>query len=744
MKKKFTILLVALICNIKIVYCQTEKSVSVASEEYTSIPKLHTLTPPHFYKPFNPLAANEIQQLDTLTTDERKLIKNAVDPVAVGMVRVLKMPIIFDLKSIAIPERGEVSINGGRLTRVNNDTLAFTTCIRSEKADEIRVYFKEGFLPHGVQVNLFGKDDYAFTQKGLNGEIEKEGFYTTTTFSDYVIVQVIIPLKKIVHDVRFTISKITHVENRGNANYTNKPMADCYRDANCITTSTFPFINQLQNAVAAIYIPQANGSLVYQCTGSLVNDSRNQDFQPFFLTANHCFSTQASVTNIEVRFNYWSTSCNSGQSNPVQNQIIVNGANLIRTSTQNDFTLLLLKEKPGGSRTYLGWTTASVPDNQILRSVHHPEGTFQKYSRHQNNTSPSYTCVYNGMPVNTNHYLFTETLNGQTFGGSSGGAIINDNGQIVGQLLGVCPGSVTDLCNYNSYYNNWGKFSSSYNNNNLQYWLYNGGATVTMSTNPASALNFGAIAAGATASKDVIVSNTGTRLNNLNLEAGNATITGSNASKFLISGSNFLYLPPNSSDNFTIKFTPAYPGPYTATLNIPNNADNITGSKTITLTGCGVPVQPDKIIGIVKPSNGLQYTYSIAALPGATSYSWSYTGGGTISPNGTTCELIATTSGILSVKANVSCGSGLSQSLSLNVVDGISIYPNPAISQLTIEYGGNQALMRYEVFNVTGQLISSGNFTGRKILQIGHLARGVYYIKFFKDNNFELRKFEKM
>ncbi len=122
----------------------------------------------------------------------------------------------------------------------------------------MRLYFEAGFLPVGVKVNLFGKGDYAFTQQALSGEIEKEGFYTTTTFSDYVIVQVVIPVYKTEPNVHFSISKISHIENKDIPGYNSRPTADCYRDANCITPVFFPHIESFQRAVTALYFISNN------------------------------------------------------------------------------------------------------------------------------------------------------------------------------------------------------------------------------------------------------------------------------------------------------------------------------------------------------------------------------------------------------------------------------------------------------------------------------------------------------
>src|SRR5439155_2658070 len=61
----------------------------------------------------------------------------------------------------------------------------------------------------------------------------------------------------------------------------------CEVDASC-------YPNSLNNAVGRILFND-NGEFV--CTGTLLND-RAQDFAPYFLTANHCVSTQTIAQTV--------------------------------------------------------------------------------------------------------------------------------------------------------------------------------------------------------------------------------------------------------------------------------------------------------------------------------------------------------------------------------------------------------------------------------------------------------------
>lgn len=553
---------------------------------------------PVFFALRSDLGAKEKHLLDTLTQEERNSIEESFQPPAVGVIRDLKQTVSFYLNPADIPMEGDMSVAGGRLTRINKETLVFTTFFQSLKADEIRVFFAEGNFPEGVQVNIFSDNDYAFTQTELSGKIDEYGFYTTTTFADHLTLQVVIPLEQLDEELYFVISRIIHVDN----SYLPEEFRSCYLDANCSTANSYTHIEGLRNSTGRLYFPV--GSLYYLCTGNQVNDIRAKDWQPFLLTANHCFSTQTSAAGLEARFYYWSTSCNSGVVNP--SHIIRNGANLIATNSQTDFTLVLLKQY--GASSFLGWSASSVANNTVLHSTHHPGGTLLKYQRMQNKTSPGFSCT----GFSTANYHYTQTTHGQESGGSSGSATVDADLRIRGQLYGWCYLDGADKCDYDTYYNMWGRFDVTYNNNNLQYWLYNGGASVAMATSPSSSHNYGNVSVGSFSNLTVTVTNTGTRPNYMNLQAGSATLSGTHASQFSIIGGNYLYLAPGESGTFTVRFTPTSTGTKTATFTIPHNADNIASPRTITLTGTGAsaPNPCANIISLGSGGSGNAKTYS--------------------------------------------------------------------------------------------------------------------------------------
>ena len=112
------------------------------------------------------------------------------------------------------------------------------------------------------------------------------------------------------------------------------------------------------------------------------------------------------------------------------------------------------------------------------------------------------------------------------------------------------------------------------------------------------------------------------------------------------------------------------------------NPANITAATTVVVRyvdGCGngsnvsftvnpLPGTPGAISGTTTPCNGVSTTYSISAASAATSYTWTYSGGGTPSGSGTSVTLSPTSSGTLSVTATNSCGNSSTTTLAITVV----------------------------------------------------------------------------
>ncbi len=125
-------------------------------------------------------------------------------------------------------------------------------------------------------------------------------------------------------------------------------------------------------------------------------------------------------------------------------------------------------------------------------------------------------------------------------------------------------------------------------------------------------------------------------------------------------------------------FTPSVAGvggPYTITYSYTDgNTCNNSSSQQTTITNCVPPAQPGNITvtgGITKVCPGNNRTYTISAVPGATSYTWTPPIGGTITSGQGTVSITVnftpsfTASDTVRVIATNSCGSSPQQKLAV-------------------------------------------------------------------------------
>jgi hypothetical protein len=183
---------------------------------------------------------------------------------------------------------------------------------------------------------------------------------------------------------------------------------------------------------------------LYICSGGLINNTAN-DRTPYFLTANHCISSDRVAATLEAYFR-WSigcyATCPTQWADPVGVPRTL-GASVVATNRTGDFTLLLLGQPAPTGTELLGWSSQPVAftDGAGLYRISHPSGAPQAYSEHRVDTSAG-TCT--SWPRGS--WIYSRDVVGATEGGSSGSPVVNGAGLVVGQLSGACGTNLNNNC----------------------------------------------------------------------------------------------------------------------------------------------------------------------------------------------------------------------------------------------------------------------------------------------------------
>jgi hypothetical protein len=357
------------------------------------------------------------------------------------------------------------SFQRGVIRRTDEGRIVWTAGISAPDASAVRIRFTEFSLPDGSELYVYNLHGFAAGPYVGLGPMHSGDFWTPVVPSQEAYLEVrTIPGAANLSKASLTIEEVAYMEfQEPEAWPLLAPNAECVTDVNCvsfpsITASdggTYSLTDVLSGAVAHMVFSK-DGS-TYACSGGLViNDSR--DFTPYFLTANHCISAQASAESLVTYWDYKTSSCNSSYPSRYLFPSAL-GSNLLATSSDTDFTLLRLTGLPPGSRWFLGWTPEdhSWDEGALVYRVSHPKGSPQMASVHSIIGSP-HLC--SSLPQGSFNY--SRDLLGAIEPGSSGSPSVLASGQIVGQLLGLCGHNPGDACDSESNQTVDGNFAATY------------------------------------------------------------------------------------------------------------------------------------------------------------------------------------------------------------------------------------------------------------------------------------------
>lgn len=241
-----------------------------------------------------------------------------------------------------------------------------------------------------------------------------------------------------------------------------KNSASCNLDASC--TSDY---QTTRDAVARMMYTHSDGK-THLCTGTLLNNNKD-DFTPYFLTANHCISTQAAASTLVTTWFYRARSCNATVPS-LDAMVRSDGATLLYATPTTDSALLQLNQMPPAGVTFAGWDARSSGEvGDAVYGLHHPNGDLLKYSvgavtgySNCGSSGSNAPGCNNGDASNTAYY-HVRFSQGTAEGGSSGSGLFRNN-----RLIATLRGG-QGVCLASTIYT-YGRFDKVFNDR-IWHWL---------------------------------------------------------------------------------------------------------------------------------------------------------------------------------------------------------------------------------------------------------------------------------
>lgn len=375
----------------------------------------------------------------------------------------------------------DVLENGDRIWRLN---------IISAGAKTLNFVFDDFYLPNGAKLYLYN-DEKSDLLGAYTSSQNREDRQMGTWFvdGDNIWIEYYEPapqeglgsiqIAKVVHGYR-SVSQSAAAKGLNDS-------GDCNQDVDCSIGTDFDGMKDVLKRSVGLFIVGGSGV----CTGTLINNTDN-DNAPYFLTANHC--NAGNPGSWAFRFNWVSpnpscattTSSTNGSSNQT-----ASGATILAANTKTDFMLVNIDANlpTSWNLVWAGWNRSATDIPVFTVGIHHPAGDIMKVCR--DNQPPIRTAINFDIP-NTFVWRVADWDLGVTEGGSSGSALFDQDGRIVGQLAGgaaACSGT-----NDNNQPDFYGRMDTSWdfgttNSTRLSNWLDPQGTGAT-STDILSTPNF--------------------------------------------------------------------------------------------------------------------------------------------------------------------------------------------------------------------------------------------------------------
>ncbi|MBL9148235.1 MAG: hypothetical protein JNM94_06015 [Phycisphaerae bacterium] len=361
--------------------------------------------------------------------------------------------------------------------RLDDGRFLVRVVVTSPGASGLRLRFADVDLADGAMVVSapYGNGEIVRPAQYQSGVDEIGELWTASVPGDTIQVEVVasalpsLELVDVIHrdaaPPATTMSSQPDAPATPNGSGASTPMSDggvaggpltCHLDATCFVNAATQIAYDATGQMNFV----ENGS-EFVCSGTMLADFDGETFVPWFLTAYHCFSTQASASSLEVVW-FWQTATCDGALPDYNTLPRTVGSKLVATNPTdggNDMTFVRLTGALPPNAAFCGWTTA-LPG--LAKSFHHPAGSFKRYATWDDVS----VCIPCGVCADSSDYQFYNSVLGLTEPGSSGSGIFSYDGKLFGQLFGTCTdviGNPPITCStIDDYWHYFGEFEETY------------------------------------------------------------------------------------------------------------------------------------------------------------------------------------------------------------------------------------------------------------------------------------------
>ena len=328
-----------------------------------------------------------------------------------------------------------VAVDGGAAARAS---------VTSSGAAAMRMSIALAGVPANVQMVFFGSADPSRLEGPVRvGDIRDrtQPWWSPVTEGDTQTVEFFAPAGTPTPDAAsLAITAAGHLFAAPSTKFAKyDPTVDIGTSGSCnVDVACSPLVTNLafDDAVGAVALMvMTEGTSIFECTGTLLNDSDPSTQVPWFFSANHCFDNESppyktasqmqTVANTLTTFWYFqANACKSGT--PVSSYSQVSGgAQYLYSNPQQDALFLKLNNAPPGGSYYLGWDASTMVPGTGITVLHHPQGDLKKVST---GSLLRLSTPAGGVAGGTIPFYEAAYSSGTTEPGSSGSALLSYNG----------------------------------------------------------------------------------------------------------------------------------------------------------------------------------------------------------------------------------------------------------------------------------------------------------------------------